>query len=281
MDDNSRKPAFAKAADPSGHKKGPVVEPKSLLELSLEEAARKTPPTTLSDTEASLDMTKLRLYRLGRLREQLQRQDIAACLLTTPHSIRYASGLRNCAIYQAHIPATYLYVPAEGPTVLFDSQPGRFRGQELETIDEISPDLMLLTYMWASDRGQEWYDRWAEQMAGLISRNGGTNKRLAIEHLSARAPAALERQGIEVLDAGDVVEPARSIKSPEEILCINHVIAIAEDGMYRMREALRPGLSETELWSHLWAANIEAGGDFIECRLLASGDRTNPWQQEA
>jgi Xaa-Pro aminopeptidase len=62
---------------------------------------------------------------------------------------------------------------------------------------------------------------------------------------------------------------------------MNAAIAAAEDGMWRMREALEPGMSEVELWSHLWSANIEAGGDWIECRLLASGDRTNPWQQEA
>ncbi len=275
MDDTSLK------AKIDTHKKGPVVEPKAYRELTLNEAARKTPPTVITDTEALIDMAKMRLYRLGRIREELRRQDIAACVLTTPHSIRYASGLRNCAIYQAHIPATYLYIPAEGPTVLFDSQPGRFTGQELETIDEISAEIMLLSYMWASTRGKEWYERWGDQMASLLARDGGGNKRFAIERLSPLAIPALQRHGIEVMDASDVIDPARNIKSAEEILCINHVIAIAEDGIYRMREALRPGLSETELWAHLWSANIEAGGDFMECRLLSSGDRTNPWQQEA
>jgi len=263
------------------HRKGPILEPKGYRGLTLEEAARKTPPTNLTDTEAMIDMAKLRVDRQSRLREALRAHDVAACLLITPHSLRYASGLRNCAIYQTHIPATYFFLPAEGASVLFDSQPGRFTGQELETIDEISGDLIPLTAMWASDRGDEWAEVWAAQMAALMARDGGGNRRLAIERLSPRATRALEAQGLEVLDAEDIIEPARAIKTPEEILCVNHVIAIAEDGIYRMRANLRPGMSELELWSHLWQANMEAGGDWIECRLLASGDRTNPWQQEA
>ena len=48
-----------------GHKppprKGPLVEPKGYRVLSLEEAARKTPPTMLTDTEALIDMPTSRL----------------------------------------------------------------------------------------------------------------------------------------------------------------------------------------------------------------------------
>jgi Xaa-Pro dipeptidase len=47
-----------------------------------------------------------------------------------------------------------------------------------------------------------------------------------------------------------------------------------------MRAALRPGITEQALWSHLHQKNIELGGDFIETRLLSSGPRTNPWYQE-
>jgi hypothetical protein len=214
------KPGKASSVAPHGsisarptaaHRKGPILEPKGYRGLTLEEAARKTPPTTLTDTEVMIDMAKLRVDRQARLREALRAHDVAACLLITPHSLRYASGLRNCAIYQTHIPATYLFLPAEGASVLFDSQPGRFTGQELETIDEISGDLIPLTAMWASDRGDEWAEVWAAQMAALMARDGGDNRRLAIERLSPRATRALEAQGLEVLDAEDIIEPARAI----------------------------------------------------------------------
>jgi Xaa-Pro aminopeptidase len=249
--------------------------------LSLAQAARITPPVMLSDTERMIDMARLRAWRLGRLRRELAARDVGACVLFSPLSIRYATGLRNCAIFQTHIPAGYLFVPAEGPVVLFDSDPGRHTGAGLETIDECRDDVIPLSYMFAGERLQEWMGRWAAQMADLVARHCGNNRRLAVESAGTRAPLAFEGLGMEVLDATDMIEAARNIKSPDEILCMNHAIAVAEAGMWRMREALAPGLTETQLWSHLWQVNIEHGGDWIECRLLSSGDRTNPWQQEA
>ena len=259
---------------------GPAEE-KAYCDLTLEQAARKTPPTGLTDSEVLIDLPKMRRYRLARIRAELRKQDLAGCVLLVPHSIRYATGIRNCAIYQTHILAGYLFIATDGPVVLFDSQPGRFRAQDLETIDECRHDVLPLSFMWASTRLDEWMDRWAAQMADLVEAHGGGNRRLAIERAGPRAPAALAKYKVEVFDAGDVVEPARAIKSPEEVLCLNHVIAVAEEGLFRMREALKPGVTELEVWSKLWEANIVAGGDFAECRLLSSGDRTNPWQQEA
>ncbi len=48
-----------------------------------------------------------------------------------------------------------------------------------------------------------------------------------------------------------------------------------------MREALEPGVTENQLWAVLQEANISHDGEWIECRLLASGPRTNPWFQES
>ncbi|MGI9318193.1 MAG: M24 family metallopeptidase, partial [bacterium] len=48
----------------------------------------------------------------------------------------------------------------------------------------------------------------------------------------------------------------------------------------KMREALRPGITENALWAKLHEANISLGGEWIETRLLSSGPRTYPWFRE-
>jgi Xaa-Pro aminopeptidase len=48
-----------------------------------------------------------------------------------------------------------------------------------------------------------------------------------------------------------------------------------------MERALRPGMTENDLWAILHAENIRRGGEWIETRILASGPRTNPWFQES
>jgi len=53
-----------------------------------------------------------------------------------------------------------------------------------------------------------------------------------------------------------------------------------EKGVGALRAAIKPGLSEAELWSVLHQSIIAQNGDYIETRLLSAGHRTNPWFQE-
>jgi len=47
-----------------------------------------------------------------------------------------------------------------------------------------------------------------------------------------------------------------------------------------MRAALRPGITENQLWAVLHEVNIAHDGEWIESRQLTSGERTNPWFME-
>jgi len=47
-----------------------------------------------------------------------------------------------------------------------------------------------------------------------------------------------------------------------------------------MYESSSPGKTENEIWAELHYENIRSGGEWIETRLLAAGERTNPWFQE-
>ena len=250
--------------------------------LTLEEAAWITPPTQAVDTEGMLDIPRMRRFRQNRLRGQIRKQGFDAALFFDPLSIRYATGVRNCAIFQMHIQAGYLFVPAEGPVVLFDSEPGRNTGANLETIDEIRDDVVPLSYMFAGPRQPDCATRWAGQIDELVRANCGKgSKSIAVERTGFSFGQALVNHGHRIADASFVLAEARKIKCPEEILAMNFTIAVAEDGMTRMRNGLRNGVMEQELWAHMWFALIKGGGEWLDYRLLASGERTNPWQQEA
>ncbi|MXY40493.1 MAG: aminopeptidase P family protein [Rhodospirillaceae bacterium] len=249
--------------------------------LTLEQAARITPPARVTDTEGLLDVPRMRAWRQNRLREQIAAHGLDAVVLVEPLSIRYAAGVRNCALFQMHIQAGYLFVPADGPVVYFDSEPGRHTGRQLETIDEVRDDLLPLSYMFAGSRQRETARKWAAQMGDLLNEHCGGGARVAVDRIGRRAVQALIENGFAPADAAPVLAHARRIKCPEEILAMNLALAAAEDGMTRMRDALRPGIAEQELWALMWQATIEHGGEWLDYRLLASGERTNPWQQEA
>ena len=70
------------------------------------------------------------------------------------------------------------------------------------------------------------------------------------------------------------------VKTQDEIKCMRLSMDVCDIAVDRMRRACRPGITENQLWSILHETNIAHDGEWIECRLLASGQRTNPWFQE-
>jgi Metallopeptidase family M24 len=114
-----------------------------------------------------------------------------------------------------------------------------------------------------------------------VDRYGGRNRRLAIDRCDPWIAQHLLKRGVELFDAQEPLEQARKIKSAEEIACLRLAMKVCDAGVARLRERLRPGLTENQIWATLHETNIAHGGDFIECRLLASGTRTLPWFQEA
>jgi Xaa-Pro aminopeptidase len=233
----------------------------------------------LTDTEAPIDVIRLRAYRLERVRQQLKAHDYAACLLIDPINIRYATGSRNYTMFQLHTPSRYLFVPAEGGVVLFDAEVVHPVARGLETIQELRP-AKLFNFFFSGPRLKEGIDAWAGELSDLFHAQARGNMRLAVDRCDPLCAEALRSRGIDLVDGQGPLELARSIKSAEEVLCMNVAISVADIAMARMRSALVPGISENELWSILYQTNVAMGGEWLDARYLVSGDRTNPWFQE-
>ncbi len=114
-------------------------------------------------------------------------------------------------------------------------------------------------YFAAGSRAQERIGLWSEELAELIRSRCGANKRIAFDRLDPGGCRALEKLGFEIGDAQEPCELARAIKSPDEIACMLHSIAVCEAGMAKMRTALEPGMTEQELWAILNDTNARMG----------------------
>jgi Xaa-Pro aminopeptidase len=228
---------------------------------------------------AAIDHRKLRAYRLERLRAELRRRNYAGALLGDPLNIRYATGSRNMPVWTSHAPGRWAFVPTEGPVVLYEFASSRHVNDGIETIAEIRPSVPW-TYFLAGPRTEEKAEIWANEVAEMVALHGGGNRRLAIDRLDPTGTLKLAAFGIEFWNAQEAIEQARLIKSPEEIACLRLSMDVCDAAIVAMRGALRPGITENQLWSILHEVNIAHDGEFIECRLLASGERTNPWFQE-
>ena len=229
--------------------------------------------------EDEINFTKLRTYRLDRVKKELEKNNLEACILFDPVNVRYALDTVNMSVYNMHNLTRYCFVPVNGPVILYEYFNCEGLSNHLNLIDEIRPAITW-DYFSNGDQAGIQLEKWINEIKDL-SNSYFKNKKIAIDVVNGPAVSALNKAGIKVVDAKLVLEQARVIKSPEELKCMKAAIEVCEIGINKMREELKAGMTEDELWSILHKTNIEHGGEWIECRILSSGERTNPWMQES
>ena len=229
--------------------------------------------------EDEIDFDKLRSYRLDRVRNELKKNNIEACILFDPVNVRYALDTVNMSVYNMHNLTRYCFIPVDGPTILYEYFNCEILSKGLDLIDEIRPAITW-DYFSNGDQSELQLKKWVNEVNDL-SNSYFKSKKIAIDVINGPAVNELNKKGIQVLEAKKILEQARVIKSSEEIKCMRAALDVADIGIIKMRDYLKSGITEDELWSILHKTNIENGGEWIECRILSSGSRTNPWMQES
>jgi Xaa-Pro aminopeptidase len=229
---------------------------------------------------AEIDRRKLRLDRLAKIRGELVALDYGAALLSDPMNIRYATDTHTFNVWTLHAPGRYVFVPVDGPVVLFEYGTCLYLATDLDSVDEVRKSVPWF-YFLAGPRTMEKAELWSRDIIDLMRKHGGADQRLAVDRCEPWGARHLTDAGIQLFDAQEPLENARMIKTPEEIQAMQLSMDVCDVGVDRIRQALQPGLTENELWAMLHEANIAHDGEWIECRLLVSGPRTNPWFQEA
>jgi Xaa-Pro aminopeptidase len=233
----------------------------------------------LAPESKGIDLHEVRRYRLQSVREQMRLQDIGALIVSDPVNIRYATGARNMQIFCArNTPSRYLLI-TESTTILFEFTGCEHLAEGLDTIDQVRTALTA-SYVAAGPAIAEREQRWARDMLATIAELAGKDAVIGMERLNAGAAIAMHELGAHVVDAQQVLEMARAIKSGEEIKCVVASLRATEAAVADLRAAIRPGITENALWAVLHRGVIERNGDYCETRLLNSGARSNPWFQE-
>lgn len=243
-------------------------------------------PTELAFKEwAELGITapnleRMRQTRLNKLCAELKKRDYGAALLFDPLNIRYANDSSNMQLWISHNPARACFVSADGYMVLWDFHGCDHLSSYLPLIKEVRHGAGFF-YFDAGDKQMEKAEEFAAQIDDLMRTHCGDNRRLAVDKIEIHGVHALEKLGVDIVSGQEVTEHARLIKDIDEINAMRCAMATCEISVAAMREALQPGIAETELWAVMHAENIKRGGEWIETRILSSGPRTNPWMQEA
>ncbi len=245
----------------------------------------ETGPTDLAFGEwAALGLTApnlqtMRQYRLNRLVSHINARGYGGLLMFDPLNIRYATDSSNMQLWNTHNPFRACLVCPDGHMVLWDYKNSPFLSSFNPLVREVRSGASMF-YCVNGDQGAAPATAFTAEVKDILKAHSGTNTRLAVDKIMISGLRALESAGLTVFEGEELTEKARSVKGPDEILAMRCAMAAAEAAVAIMEKAAAPGMSEDDIWAVLHAENIRRGGEWIECRLLASGPRTNPWFQE-
>lgn len=215
--------------------------------------------------------------RLARLREAVRALGAGAAIIHEPDVVRWAIGATSPHGW----PAALVVTPDDAVALLFaQSEP-----------DSIATRQIVLRGI-RRDRAVRHHAELAAAAApslAALRRHGAA----AIDRLGAPGwiVAGLASEGIAIVDLAPELIRLRRRKDPDELAIIEHNVAIADLALGAARAAIRPGVTELDVYHAIIDAvegaagtSVDFGGDFMAgpgggeiggrptTRILASGD---------
>ncbi|MFB6221210.1 MAG: M24 family metallopeptidase [Halolamina sp.] len=234
------------------------------------------------DWEQRVDTARMRRERKARVVERLQQTDLGGVLLLNDPNVRYVTGLAMTGGSGAD---HYTLLTRDGDIVHWDTADHasnqRHNCPWLDDIRYACPGLGNVPRASGSESARRFLiDTMAETIAEAAAEYGIDDRPLGVDVPNGRLVSALERQGLAVdgETAGDLLLDARKTKTRDEIECLRQVAAICEAGFQRIKNAIEPGMRESDIWGEaveeLWTQGATVHGGY-----LTSGPNTWPKHQ--
>ena len=215
--------------------------------------------------------------RLQTIRREMAARKIDLLWLMAPESLYYVSGY-SCEWYQAQSPKQW---PASsGIAVHVDHD-------KFIMFDTPSEQVMCRFVTCAEDIRIFPIDNRRDGIGFImdeLAAEGWLGGTVGMEFysyrpnpaISARFRDAFESHGAKVADGSDVLREVRWRKSPQEIAYLEHAARITDIGIEAARKAIRPGVTELDVYAEIIHAMAKAGGENPSITLpVLSGAKAN------
>jgi Xaa-Pro aminopeptidase len=114
------------------------------------------------------------------------------------------------------------------------------------------------------------------EIKGMLTDAGLADQPVGVDIVEPPFLFEMQRQGLHVVDAQQLMLDARLIKSADEIMLLNQAAAMV-DGVYQdIVDVLKPGIRENEIVALANKRLYDMGSDQVEAINAVSGERCNP-----
>jgi len=233
------------------------------------------------DWEERINYDRMRKERVEKARVAMKELGLEAILALRGENQRYIA--QNSSNPRNYPPTglRYAFLAREGLPVLFE------HGMWYPYVKENCPWLKVKVAAALGGSGggaisesipkaglDRELQRFAEQIKKEMEEHGIKGEVLGIDSYSPLLVKALENVGINVsLDGAKALMKARTIKTRDEIECLRMAASIVEAGWSKVKEAIKPGVTEMELKGIFVGEIARLGGEDYGTGNIYSGPR--------
>jgi Xaa-Pro aminopeptidase len=228
------------------------------------------------DYEMRVDMDRLRTYRLDRAKKSLESSECGAFLLFDFYNIRYTTQTWIGGALGDKM-TRYALLTRDGDPMLWDFG-SAVRHHQLYSPwlkpENNRPGMLGMRGAVAPSAGL--MESAVREIKALLVEAGVADSPIGVDIVEPPFLFEMQRQGLNVVDAQQLMLDAREIKSIDEIMLLNQAAAMV-DGVYQdIVDVLKPGIRENEIVALANKRLYELGSDQVEAVNAISGDRCNP-----
>jgi Xaa-Pro dipeptidase len=228
------------------------------------------------DFEQRVDFDRLRRYRLDRAQQALRASECGALLLFDPYNIRYTTQTWIGGALGDKM-TRYALLTRDGAPMLWDfGSAARHHQLYAPWLDPRHCQAGMLGLHGAIAPSAGLMESAVRQIKGLLTGAGAAGAPVGVDLVEPSFLFEMQRQGLRVVDAQQLMLDARQIKSADEITLLTQAAAMV-DGVYAdIVDVLRPGIRENEIVALANKRLYEMGSDQVEAVNAVSGERCNP-----
>jgi len=228
------------------------------------------------DFEQRVDFDRLRRYRLDRARGSLTASECGSLLLFDFYNIRYTTQTWIGGALGDKM-TRYALLTRDGEPMLWDfGSAARHHRLYSPWLDPANCHAGMLGLRGAIAPSAGLMESAVRQIKELLTDAGVADEPVGVDIVEPAFLFEMQRQGLNVVDAQQLMLDARVLKSPDEIMLLTQAAAMV-DGVYQdIFYALKPGIRENEIVALANKRLYEMGSDQVEAINAVSGERCNP-----
>jgi Xaa-Pro dipeptidase len=229
------------------------------------------------DWEERVDLDRLRRERLAKLKDALDRSELAAVLSFDFSNIRYMTST-HIGTWAMDKLIRFALLVRGGEPIIWDfgsaAKHHQLYNPWLDGTQRARAGISTLRGAFHPEAGIA--ADVARKVAAELHEHGVADGPVGVDVIEMPVLQALRAEGIDVVDGQQLFLECRRIKTPDEISLLTQACSMVDAAYEELYEFLRPGVRENECVGLVSKVLYDMGSEFVEGVNAISGERCAP-----